>query len=103
MASTDRVTENLTRLLRRWRSREQDALTVLIPLVYDQLRVIARARLRGESLGNTLDTTGLAKAVELRYFAALTLGETAMILGVSAPTVMRGLRFAEAWLARELG
>ena len=44
-----------------------------------------------------------AKAVELRYFGALTLQETAQALSTSAPTVMRDLRFAEAWLARELG
>lgn len=44
-----------------------------------------------------------AKAVELRYFAGLTLQETAHVLSTSAPTVMRDLRFAEAWLARELG
>lgn len=44
-----------------------------------------------------------AKAVELRYFAGLTLEEAAETLGTSAPTVMRDLRFAQAWLARELG
>jgi RNA polymerase sigma factor (TIGR02999 family) len=44
-----------------------------------------------------------AKAVELRYFAGLTLEEAAEVLSTSAPTVMRDLRFAQAWLARELG
>jgi DNA-directed RNA polymerase specialized sigma24 family protein len=44
-----------------------------------------------------------AKAVELRYFAGLTLQETAQVLSTSAPTVLRDLRFAEAWRARELG
>ena len=43
-----------------------------------------------------------AKAVELRYFAGLTLEDAATVLGTSAPTVMRDLRFAEAWLARQL-
>ena len=43
-----------------------------------------------------------AKALELRYFAGLTLDEAADVLATSAPTVMRDLRFAEAWLAREL-
>jgi len=42
------------------------------------------------------------KAVELCYFAGLTLEETARVLETSAATVMRDLRFAEAWLAREL-
>ncbi|HEV7992390.1 MAG TPA: sigma-70 family RNA polymerase sigma factor [Gemmatimonadaceae bacterium] len=44
-----------------------------------------------------------AKAIELRYFAGLTLEEAAEVLGTSAPTVMRDLRFAQAWLARSLG
>ena len=44
-----------------------------------------------------------AKAIELRYFAGFTLEEAAQVLGTSAPTVMRDLRFAQAWLARDLG
>jgi RNA polymerase sigma factor (TIGR02999 family) len=43
-----------------------------------------------------------ARAIELRYFGGLTLDEAAEVLGTSAPTVMRDVRFAEAWLAREL-
>lgn len=42
------------------------------------------------------------KAIELRYFAGLTLEEAAQVLGISAPTVLRDLRFAQAWLARDL-
>ena len=44
-----------------------------------------------------------AKAVELRFFGGLTLEEAAEVLETSAPTVMRDLRFAQAWLAREMG
>jgi RNA polymerase sigma factor (TIGR02999 family) len=44
-----------------------------------------------------------ARAVELRYFGGLTLEEAAEVLDVSAPTVMRDVRFGEAWLAREWG
>lgn len=43
------------------------------------------------------------KAVELRYFGGLTLEEAAEVLDVSPPTVMRDVRFAEAWLARAWG
>ena len=42
-----------------------------------------------------------SKAVELHYFGGLTLEEAGEVLGVSAPTVMRDLRFAQAWLANE--
>ena len=44
-----------------------------------------------------------AKAVELRYFAGATLEEAAEVLGSSAPTVLRDVRFALAWLAKHLG
>lgn len=184
---------DLTVFLKRWRDGDREALEALLPRVYNQLRDIARARLRGERTDHTLDTSALiheaylrlvdgvvadwqdrahffavastamrrvlidhakqrraakrggvqlrvdldqlqlsdagaasatdpdsliaiddalgkleqlhprqAKAVELRYFAGLTLEEAAEVLSTSAPTVMRDLRFAEAWLAREL-
>ncbi|MEO7455319.1 MAG: ECF-type sigma factor [Gemmatimonadaceae bacterium] len=59
------------------------------------------------SLDESLTRLGMlhprhAKAIELRYFAGLTLDEAAQVLGTSAPTVMRDLRFAQAWLARDL-
>jgi RNA polymerase sigma factor (TIGR02999 family) len=44
-----------------------------------------------------------ARAVELRYFGDLSLSEVGEALGISAPTAMRDLRFAQAWLARALG
>ncbi len=183
----------VTQFLRRWRDGDQGALEDLLPRVYNQLRDIARARLRAERVDHTLDTSALvheaylrltegattdwqdrnhffavastamrrvlidhakhrqaqkrggapvrvdmdlsqladaaasadsdpesllalddalarleqvhprqAKAVELRYFAGLTLEEAAGVLSTSAPTVLRDLRFAQAWLAREL-
>jgi RNA polymerase sigma factor (TIGR02999 family) len=44
----------------------------------------------------------LARLVEMRYFAGLTIEETADILGVSAPTVKRDWSVARAWLSRQL-
>lgn len=183
----------ITGFLRRWRDGDREAFDALLPHVYGRLRAIARARLRAEQPGHTLDTSALvheaylrmtagttpdlqdrahffavastamrrilidhakhrlaekrgggaahlsldastwgdaataataepdallsldealtrfgelhprhAKAIELRYFAGLTLEEAAQVLGTSAPTVMRDLRFAQAWLARDL-
>jgi RNA polymerase sigma factor (TIGR02999 family) len=191
--STPPDTSDLTQLLRRWRGGDEEALELFLPRVYDQLRRMARARLRAERSDHTLDTSALvheaylrvsagaatdwqdrahffavastamrrvlidhakhrraqkrggdrvrvdvdltqfsddgkaaeadpdallaldeamsrlekvhprqAKAVELRYFAGLTMEEAAEVLATSAPTVMRDLRFAQAWLAREL-
>lgn len=43
-----------------------------------------------------------ARVVELRFFAGLTLEETARSLGVADATVSRDWSFAKAWLYREL-
>jgi RNA polymerase sigma factor (TIGR02999 family) len=43
-----------------------------------------------------------AKVIELRFFAGLSVEETADLLQVSAQTVMRDWRLAKVWLAREL-
>ena len=45
----------------------------------------------------------LARIVELRYFAGLTLDETAEVVGTSADTVHRDWTVARAWLLRQLG
>lgn len=44
----------------------------------------------------------IAKLVELRYFAGLSVEETAQALGVSPRTVKRNWAFARAWLGREM-
>lgn len=178
-----------TQLLKRASDGDQEAVEALVPLVYDELRAIAHARLRGERSGHTLSTTALvheaylklvdinqvqwrdrahffavasrmmrrvlvdyAKArgaekrgggwrqveleemadlppeqaqaiedldealtrlekmsprqsrlLEHRYFGGLKMKECAEVLGVSIGTVKNELRFARAWLARELG
>jgi RNA polymerase sigma factor (TIGR02999 family) len=42
------------------------------------------------------------KAVELRYFGGLSMDEIAQALAVSAVTVRRDLRMAEAWLHHQM-
>jgi RNA polymerase sigma factor (TIGR02999 family) len=44
----------------------------------------------------------LARIVELRFFAGLSVEETARALAVSETTVVRGWRIARMWLRREL-
>lgn len=44
-----------------------------------------------------------AEVVECRFFAGLSVEETAAALGVSSPTVKRDWRVARAWLAQALG
>ena len=45
---------------------------------------------------------GQAKIVEMRFFAGLSIEETAEALGISPATVKRDWAMARAWLAREL-
>jgi RNA polymerase sigma factor (TIGR02999 family) len=44
----------------------------------------------------------LARIVELRFFAGMTIPETARLLGVSETTIQRDWRVARAWLRAEL-
>jgi RNA polymerase sigma factor (TIGR02999 family) len=45
----------------------------------------------------------MAEVVRLRFFAGLTIDQTAAAMGVSDRTVRREWTFAKAWLSRELG
>ncbi len=44
-----------------------------------------------------------ARVVEMRFFAGLSVEETAEVLQVSSDTVKRDWRLARAWLLAELG
>ena len=179
----------VTHLLLAWRQGDHNALERLTPLVYNELRLIAHARMRAESPGDhTLQTTALVnevfvrlldgarvdwtdrvhfyamcarlmrrilidhararvalkrggdapvlqvaecdgavparyddvlaldealerlsaadsrkgRVVEMRYFAGLSVEETAEALGVSPGTVMRDWKVAKTWLLRDL-
>lgn len=50
---------NITQLLIDWGEGDRKALDALTPLVYDELRAIARRQLRGERADHTLNTTAL--------------------------------------------
>jgi RNA polymerase sigma factor (TIGR02999 family) len=56
----------VTSLLLDWRRGDAAALERLVPLVYDELRRVARAHLRREPPGQTLQTTALVHEVYLR-------------------------------------
>jgi len=183
-ASSARVSQ----LLRNWGEGDQRARDALIPLVYGELRRLARRHLRGERPDHTLQSAALvneaylrliqrdrpqwenrahffgvaaqimrhilvdharnrraakrgagapklslnpdialpqerevdlvelddalnqlaaldlqqSRVVELRFFAGLSIEETAVVLGVSPATVKREWATARAWLHREL-
>ena len=56
----------VTELLVRWRAGDQDALEALVPLVYKELRDIARHHLRRERPGHTLQSAALVNEAYLR-------------------------------------
>jgi RNA polymerase sigma-70 factor, ECF subfamily len=43
-----------------------------------------------------------ARVVEMRFFGGLSVEETAAVLGISGPSVLRDWKLARAWLMREL-
>lgn len=178
---------SITDLLKAWADGDERAAERLIPLVYDELRRLARRYTRREAGNHTLDTTALVNeaflrlldgksidwrsrmhffavsaqimrrllvdearrrrsakrsgglqytgltpggssitpaelislddalrklekvdprkvnVVELRFFAGLSVEETAEALKISLQTVRRDWQFARAWLMRELG
>ena len=62
--------KSVTLLLEHWRKGDQSALDDLIPLVYDELRIIARSRLRNEHRHLTLLRTDvLVNEAYLRLFS----------------------------------
>jgi RNA polymerase sigma factor (TIGR02999 family) len=44
-----------------------------------------------------------SRLVELRFFAGLSVPQTAAVLGISPATVKREWQFAKAWLQRDMG
>lgn len=179
---------DVTRLLADWSEGKTEAIDELMPLVYEELKRMAKSYMNSQPFGHTLQTTALiheaylklsdqkdkqwqnrshffavaaqamrhilvdharshqtqkrgsetqiilledaaiisqeranelvaldealqklsalderkCRVVELRYFGGLSVEETAEVLKVSIPTVMRDWRFAKTWLLREL-
>jgi RNA polymerase sigma factor (TIGR02999 family) len=69
MTAPSRV-HDVTGLLLSWREGDAAALDRLVPLVYDELRRVARGHLRREPPGHTLQATALVHEVFLRLVDA---------------------------------
>jgi RNA polymerase sigma factor (TIGR02999 family) len=85
-------TRDVTALLQEWQGGNAGAMERLLPLVYDELRRVARARLRGERDGHTLQPTALVHEAYLR------------LIGPSQPTPRNRAHFfaMAARLMREI-
>jgi RNA polymerase sigma factor (TIGR02999 family) len=60
------VTAGITRLLRRWKEGDREALPSLASLAYDDLHAIASRYLRRESANHILQATGLVNELYVR-------------------------------------
>jgi RNA polymerase sigma-70 factor (ECF subfamily) len=58
--------QSITQLLIEWRDGDETALDRLIPLVYDEMRRLARYYMRRERAGHTLQTTALINEAYIR-------------------------------------
>ncbi len=76
----------VTKLLLDWRRGERAALDQLLPLVYDELRRVAQARLRQEPANPTIQATALVHEVYVRLvdLNRLTLSDRAHFFAVAA-------------------
>lgn len=66
MPDGDRASQPVTEMLVRWKSGDQQALEELIPLVYQELRRVARRQLRRERPDHSFQSAALVNEVYLR-------------------------------------
>lgn len=63
---TDSGDKDVTKWLEAWSGGEQEALTELMPLVYDELRRMAKRYMSSQPSGHTLQTTALIHEAYLK-------------------------------------
>lgn len=81
----------ITRWIERLDGDDSEALERLIPLLYGELRQLARRRLSGERAGHTLGTTGLVHEAYLRLRVQRRIGarDRAGFFAAAANTMRR--------------
>jgi RNA polymerase sigma factor (TIGR02999 family) len=82
--------QDITRLLRAWREGDRSALDRLMPLVYDELRRLARVRMSRERSDHTLQPTALVHEAFGRLIEVDTpLEDRAHFFAIAATTMRR--------------
>lgn len=101
MTVPDRPAADVTVLLDAWRSGDEAALESLLPLVYDELKVLAQRQLRGERAGHTLSATALVHEayVNLASGRAPDLNDRLHFFAIASRVMRRVL----VWHARRRG
>jgi RNA polymerase sigma factor (TIGR02999 family) len=98
--------DEITLLLRAYETGDKAAFDRLVPLVYDELRRMARRHLRRGPRGATLDTTGLVHEAYLKLARSpgLRLNDRGHLMAVTARAMRQVVvSRARARLARKRG
>ncbi|MEM8963202.1 MAG: ECF-type sigma factor [Acidobacteriota bacterium] len=87
------TTENLTAWIDKLRQGEADALDVVVPSLYEDLRRLARQKMRDENQNWTLSTTGLVHEayLKLRQQQKINSDDRAHFLALAGITMRRVL------------
>src|SRR5262249_40490206 len=90
-SSVGRSKEDISELLLAWSAGRQDALDQLTPIVYDELRRLARRYMRRERAGHTLQTTALVHEAYTRLvdYNRMQWQSRAHFFGVAAQLMRR--------------
>lgn len=90
-ASTPSSEEEVGRLLQSWGNGDQSALDKLTPIVYGELRRLARHYMRGERKEITLQTTALVNEAYLRLvdYKRMRFKDRAHFFAISAQLMRR--------------
>ncbi len=88
---SDPSPQNVTKLLVQWSRGDQGALDALMPLVYEELRRVARYYLKQEKQSHTLSSTALVHEAYLRLVnqKEVTWQNRAHFFGVAAQMMRR--------------
>jgi len=84
--------DGITQLLDKWSAGDKAALDQLMPMVYDELRRLARSYLRRQPQNNSLQATALVNEAYLRLIdqRAVAFESRAQFFGLAA-TMMRNI------------
>jgi RNA polymerase sigma-70 factor (ECF subfamily) len=82
---------DVSALLRAWSDGDQDALQALTPIVYEELRLLARRYLRREPSGHSLQATALVNEAYMRLadYTRMQWQDRAHFFAVSAQAMRR--------------
>jgi RNA polymerase sigma factor (TIGR02999 family) len=108
----DSSNQPVTQLLARWSAGDREAFEALAPLIYEELRGLARHYLRGERAEYTLQSTALVHEAYLRLvdWRNVDWKNRAHFVGVAAQMMRRVLvdraretQREQAWCGRRQG